>query len=119
LICSSAFIIQSYGTVLAPLSGRTKTYSEDSSLEDLDQGNLSRALGSVIGIATLRSEGRVGPQLVSHAFGLLKARYVKGQNEEDAWLSSDEGTEWVIRTVDEILDVISSQTEGDHTQMKL
>lgn len=114
-----SFIIQSYGTILAPLPGRTKTYSEGSSLEDLDQGNLSRALGSVVGIATLRSEGRVGPQLVSHAFGLLKARYAEGQNEEDAWLSSDEGTEWVIRTVDEILDVILSQTEDNHTQVKL
>lgn len=61
----------------------------------------------------------MGPQLVSHAFGLLKARYAEGQNEEDAWLSSDEGTEWVIRTVDEILDVILSQTEDNHTQVKL
>jgi hypothetical protein len=60
-----------------------------------------------VGIAALRSEGRVGPQLTSHTFGLLKARYVPDQNEEDAWLSSDEGTEWVIRMVDEILDVVS------------
>jgi hypothetical protein len=56
---------------------------------------------------------------VSHAFGLLKARYTEGQNEEDAWLSSDEGTEWVIRTVDEILDVVSPEAKDDHVQVKL
>ena len=101
------------------MPGHTKTYSEASGLDDLDQGNLSRALGSVVGIATLRSEGRVGPQLVSHTFGLLKARSLEGQNEEDAWLSSDEGTEWVIRTVDEILEIVSPEVEDDHIQAKL
>ena len=107
----SAFIIQSYGSVLSPLSGGTKTYSDTSSLEDLDQGNLSRALGSVVGIATLRAEGGVGPQLISHTFGLLKARNTENQTEEDRWLSSDEGTEWVIRTVDEVLDGVSSEDQ--------
>jgi len=104
-----AFIIQSYGSVLSPLDGETRSYSNETSLDDPSQGNLSRALGSVVGIATLRAEGRVGPQLTSHTFGLLKARYADRLPTEDAWLSSDEGTEWVIRTVDEILDVISSE----------
>ncbi|KAJ2924954.1 hypothetical protein H1R20_g12129, partial [Candolleomyces eurysporus] len=103
-----AFIIQSYGSVLAPLSGGTKIYSDVSSLADLDQGNLSRALGSVVGMAALRAEGGVGPQLTSHTFGLLKARNTPNQNKEDEWLSSDEGTEWVLRTVDEILDGVSA-----------
>jgi hypothetical protein len=78
-------------------------------MEDLDQGNLSRALGSVVGIASLRAEGGVGPQLTSHIFGLLKARNTEKQTEEDKWLSSDEGTEWVLRTVDEVLDGVSSE----------
>ena len=103
-----AFIIQCYGSVLAPLSGGTKIYSDVSSLADLDQGNLSRALGSVVGMAALRAEGGVGPQLISHTFGLLKARNTPNQNKEDEWLSSDEGTEWVLRTVDEILDGVSA-----------
>ena len=51
---------------------------------------------------------RVGPQLISHTFGLLKARNTPNQNKEDEWLSSDEGTEWVLRTVDEILDGVSA-----------
>lgn len=92
-----AFIIQSYGAVLAPLPGG-----------DSEQGNLTRALCSVIGTACLRAEGRVGPQLTSHVFGLLKARNVQGLSEEDKWLSSDEGTEWVIRTVDSIVDVLQA-----------
>lgn len=86
--------------MLAPLPGG-----------ESEQGNLSRALGSVVGTACLRAEGRVGPQLISHVFGLLKARNVQGLNDEDRWLSSDEGTEWVIRTVDSILDVVQPAAE--------
>jgi len=92
------FIIQAYGTVLSPLPRG-----------DLEQGNLTRALGSVVGIATLRAEGRVGPQLISHVFGLLKARNEENLNDEDKYLSSDEGTEWVVRTIDEIVDAVTSE----------
>ncbi|KAJ3761654.1 hypothetical protein EV360DRAFT_92900 [Lentinula raphanica] len=106
-----AFIIQAYGTVLSPLPGVTKTFSDASRIDDPDQGNLSRAMGSIVGIACLRAEERVVPQLTSHVFGLLKARNVENQNEEDKWLSSDEGTEWVIRTVDEILDGVKGFDE--------
>lgn len=97
------FIIQAYGSVLAPLP-------PDSTGNPV-QGNLSRALGSVVGSACLRAEGGVGAQQTSHVFGLLKARGVlQNQSNEDAWLSSDEGTEWVIRTIDEILDVVEDGT---------
>ena len=92
-----AFIIQSYGSVLSPLPGAD------------EQGNLSRALGSVVGIACLRTEGRVGPQLTSHVFGLLKARAAQNLSEDDRWLASDEGTEWVIRTIDTLLDVVMAE----------
>ncbi|EJD01035.1 uncharacterized protein FOMMEDRAFT_169239 [Fomitiporia mediterranea MF3/22] len=91
------FIIQSYGCVLAPFD-----YPAPKSEE---QGNLTRALGSVVGIACLRAEMHVGPQLISHVFGLLKARSEPELSDEDKWLSSDEGTEWVLRTVDQIYDV--------------
>jgi hypothetical protein len=99
----TSFIIQSYGSVLSPLPGAD------------EQGNLSRALGSVVGVACLRAEGRVGPQLTSHVFGLLKARAADGLSEEDRWLASDEGTEWVIRTVDTLLDVVIAE-RGDPPQ---
>jgi hypothetical protein len=74
-----------------------------------EQGNLSRALGSVVAIACLRTEGRVGPQLTSHVFGLLKARAAQNLSEEDRWLASDEGAEWVIRTIDTLLDVVMAE----------
>lgn len=90
-----------------------RAFNDTSGLEDPDQGNLSRALGSIVGVACLRAEGEVGPQLVSHTFGLLKAREVENQSAEDQWLASDEGTEWVIRTVDEILDCISVRDNSD------
>ncbi|KAI0771862.1 hypothetical protein BD413DRAFT_692187 [Trametes elegans] len=102
------FIIQAYGTVLAPLPGG-----------DAVQGNLSRAQGSIVGTACLRAEGGVGPQLTSHVFGLLKARDVPGLSEEDYWLASDEGTEWVIRTVDKILDIVKPELADGPTQAKL
>lgn len=79
------------------------------SFDSREQGNLTRALGSVVGIACLRAETRVGAQLVSHVFGLLKARNEPQLNDEDRWLSSDEGTEWVIQTVDQIYDVARGQ----------
>ncbi|KAI0079657.1 hypothetical protein K474DRAFT_1683052 [Panus rudis PR-1116 ss-1] len=101
------FIIQAYGTVLAPLPGGSNV-----------QGNLSRALGSVVGVACLRAEGGVGPQLTSHVFGLLKARDVDGMSEEDYWLASDEGTEWVIRTVDAILDVVKPELGRPAAQLR-
>ena len=99
--------------MLSPLPGRSKSFVDMSSQEDPDQGNLSRVLGSVVGIACLRAEGGVGPQLVSHTFGLLKARGIENQSAEDHWLSSDEGTEWVLRTVDEITDGIYAEYGHD------
>jgi len=103
-----SFIIQSYGSILAPLPAGMD-----------QQGNLSRALSSVVGVACLRAEGGVGPQLTSHVFGLMKARYVENQNEEDKWLSSDEGTGWVIRTVDHILDAVTSESDTGEVKAKL
>lgn len=79
-------------------------------------------MGSVVGMATLRAEGGVGPQLVSHTFGLLKARNDGVQEgmvtEEDRWLASDEGTEWVLRTVDEILEGLEA-AEGNKKEGQL
>jgi hypothetical protein len=85
---------------------------------DQEQGNLSRTLGSVVGTACLRAEGRVGPQLTSHVFGLLKARKEDLLCEEDRWLSSDEGAEWVIRTVDTLLDSLTPEAD-DEVKVKL
>ena len=87
--------------------------------EDEEQGNLSRALGSVVGTACLRAETRVVPQLTSHVFGLLKARDVKGLSEGDYWLASDEGTEWVIKAVDRLYDVARGPSVEEGVSCKL
>ncbi|KZT38966.1 hypothetical protein SISSUDRAFT_985639 [Sistotremastrum suecicum HHB10207 ss-3] len=100
------FILQAYGVVLAPLSPS-------------EQGNVNRALTSVVGISCLRAMQGVGPQLISHVFGLLKARGVEGESEGDRWLSSDEGTVWVIETVDKICDVVRENDASDSVQAKL
>lgn len=68
-----------------------------------------------MGSACLMAEGGVGPQLISHTFGLLKARDTEGQTAEDKWLSSDEGTEWTLKTVGAIMNALSeadSQTNS-------
>ena len=87
-----------------------------------ERGNLSRVMSSVVGSACLRAEGGVGPQLTSHVFGLLKAREAEGQgyrmNEEDRWLATDAGTEWVINTVDSILDVVAPGANQPHPDAK-
>ncbi|KAH8113378.1 hypothetical protein DFH11DRAFT_1689531 [Phellopilus nigrolimitatus] len=102
------FIIQAYGVVLAPFAFPPLRRT---------QGDLSRTLGSVVGAACLRAETRVGPQLTSHVFGLLKARGEPGLSAEDRWLSSDEGTEWVIRSVDRIYDVARGQDESEKAKL--
>lgn len=73
--------------------------------------NLGRVMTSVIAISCLRAQTGVGPQVLSHVFGLRKAMddgtyKADGFNEEDEaaarWLASDEGSEWILKTVDEI-----------------
>jgi hypothetical protein len=108
-----AFIINAYGGVLAPLP------PGDSG--EVPLGDLNRALTSVAGVACLRAEGGVGPQLTSHVFGLLKARNEPDLGAEGAWLASDEGTEWVLRTVDRVIDVVApgSPEGGQQEKAKL
>ena len=57
----------------------------------------------------------MGPQLTSHVFGLLKARDEDDRtlSEGDRWLSGDEGTEWVMRSVDRIMDVVRGERERE------
>ncbi|KAJ7904366.1 hypothetical protein B0H14DRAFT_3103201 [Mycena olivaceomarginata] len=96
-----SFIIQSYGAVLSPMPGETKSFSDTSGLADRDQGNISRAMGSVVGIACLRAEERV----------VLSSSKTRGSRLM-------KGTEWVIRTVDDIVDVVS-EVEQDPARVKL
>jgi len=91
------FIIRSeYGPLLQEPPDMPKEYA------------ISRALTSAMGVACLRADGGVGPQLTSHVYGLLKAAGWPGETEEDKWLSSQEGAQWVIELTDELSDLVKS-----------
>ena len=63
---------------------------------------------SILAVATLRTQTGVGPQVLSHVFGLRKA-YEDGtaaaepEVEGGQWLGSDEGSVWLIEHVDRIV----------------
>jgi hypothetical protein len=75
--------------------------------------NIGRVGTSIIAIACLRAQTGVGPQVVSHVFGLRKALEdgswtVDAEGEEGAkWLAGEEGNEWILKSVDEIVQGIS------------
>ncbi|TFA99895.1 Dol-P-Man [Trichoderma ghanense] len=96
-------------------------------LSDPDEGEggvkrgVGRVMTSLVAVASLRAQTGVGPQVLSHVFGLRKAvddgsfrgdLEVKGGGEEEErlseegarWLAGDEGGEWVLRTVDRIVE---------------
>ncbi|KAJ9145416.1 Dol-P-Man [Pleurostoma richardsiae] len=72
---------------------------------------VGRVLTSVVAIACLRAQGGVGPQVLSHVFGLHKA-VEQGFHEREAgvegaeWLAGDEGSEWLLRKTDEVVEAI-------------
>lgn len=74
---------------------------------------VGRVLTSLVAVACLRAQTGVGPQVVSHVFGLRKA-FEDGSADapgEEAieggrWLASDEGSIWLLGTVDRIVDAI-------------
>lgn len=79
-------------------------------------GPLGRTLTSVLAVACLQSYTGVGSQVTSHVFGLKKA----GEEQEDTdalqaqgisgeekrWLCGDEGSEWVLKAVEELRQVV-------------
>ncbi|CAI7609614.1 unnamed protein product [Penicillium glandicola] len=72
-----------------------------------------RILTSIVAIACLRAQSGVGPQVISHVFGLRKAledgSWVNDVEGEEAarWLASDEGNTWILNSVDSIVEAIS------------
>jgi len=92
------FILQAYGNVLSPLPSEVPR-----------QGNLNRVETSLVGIATLRAMEGVGPQLISHVYGLMKARDSECDSNADHWLASDEGAKWALESVDQIVDATRSE----------
>ncbi|KAF7712370.1 Uncharacterized protein PECH_003316 [Penicillium ucsense] len=72
-----------------------------------------RVLTSLVAVACLRAQTGVGPQVLSHVFGLRKALEdgtwaSDVESEEGArWLASDEGNMWILESVDAIVEAIS------------
>ncbi|KAK4452206.1 hypothetical protein QBC34DRAFT_399445 [Podospora aff. communis PSN243] len=86
-----------------------------------DRGKLAtigRNLTSVVAISCLRAQTGVGPQVLSHVFGLRKGVEQGTHKEEFAGaaaeaeaierLASDEGCEWLLESVDAISGAIGS-----------
>ncbi|RVX73074.1 hypothetical protein B0A52_02200 [Exophiala mesophila] len=92
--------------------------------------NVGRVLTSLVAIACLRSQTGVGPQVVSHCFGLRKA-FADGTAEKDVegaeWLATDEGNQWILQTIDELVQGLSGGAgttfapgyASDHLKAKL
>jgi hypothetical protein len=76
---------------------------------------VGRVLTSIAGVSCLRAQTGVGPQVVSHVFGLRKA-YEDGSFEAAGeemveggkWLSSNEGSIWLLGVVDRIVEAIGA-----------
>lgn len=72
---------------------------------------VGRVLTSVIAVACLRAQTGVGPQVLSHVFGLRKA-FEDGTAESEQevqggkWLASNEGSTWLLETTDKVVAAI-------------
>ena len=81
--------------------------------------DVGRILSSLIAIACLRAQTGVGPQVLSHVFGLRKAfedGSAEGEDEVQGgkWLASEEGNKWVLESIDEIVAAIG-EGQGNTT----
>lgn len=89
---------------------------------------VGRVMTSLVAVASLRAQTGVGPQVLSHVFGLRKAvddgsfrddlAVEEGGEEERVseeavrWLAGDEGGEWVLRAVDRIVEGLGGSNFG-------
>lgn len=81
------------------------------------EDSVGRQLTSLVAVACLRAQGGVGAQLSSHIYGLRSAdpawRNVDESSQAaekgQAWLSTNEGAEWVLRQVDRLVEVFGKE----------
>ena len=83
-------------------------FSDPATPKDPNRPNIGRILTSIMAIACLRTQSGVGPQVVSHVFGMRKAfEDGSAESEEDVpggkWLASNEGTLWLLEQIDSIV----------------
>lgn len=82
--------------------------------------SVGRGLTSIVAVACLRAQTGVGPQVLSHVFGLRKAVEQGAHTteaEEDVEgverLATDEGCEWILKSVDSISEAIGGNFAQD------
>jgi hypothetical protein len=75
---------------------------------------VGRVLTSMVAIACLRTQTGVGPQVLSHVFGLRKAYEdgsYKSEGEQEVeggrWLASNDGGVWMLEYIDKIVGALS------------
>ncbi|KAF3003692.1 dolichyl-P-Man:Man(5)GlcNAc(2)-PP-dolichol alpha-1,3-mannosyltransferase [Curvularia kusanoi] len=76
--------------------------------------SVGRITTSLIAITCLRAQQGVGPQVLSHVFGLRKAlgdgswkdEPAAGSEEAIRWLASDEGCTWILEKTDELVEAL-------------
>ncbi|KAK8144481.1 hypothetical protein G3M48_005757 [Beauveria asiatica] len=98
--------------------------------DDDDDGRrrLGRVMTSVVAVACLRAQTGVGPQVLSHVFGLRKAlgdgTYKQDGMSEDEeraarWLAGDEGCEWLLKSVDDVSAALGGSNFAQPRESKL
>lgn len=87
---------------------------------------IGRIMTSVLAISCLRAQTGVGPQVLSHVFGLRKGiedgtykmdNMTPEEEEAARWLASDEGSEWILVSVDKIAEAIGSNFAQRQTKL--
>ncbi|KAJ9125876.1 hypothetical protein QFC24_002660 [Naganishia onofrii] len=85
---------------------------------------VGRVLTSVVAMSCLKAQQGVAAQLTSHVYGLKKSLQEGGGAEGEEpikgqeWLVSDEGVEWILRTVEEVCKTINPAWERSEGQIK-
>ena len=83
-------------------------------------GQVGRILTSILAISCLRAQTGVGPQVLSHVFGLrkafeqadagsLKSEDLDMDPKREQWLRTDEGVEWILRSIDRIVESMAGE----------
>ncbi|KAM5356671.1 hypothetical protein ACJ41O_003317 [Fusarium nematophilum] len=101
--------------------------SDPAAAERGSLASVGRIHTSMVAISCLRAQTGVGPQVLSHVFGLRKGvedgtykADQDGESEEAVqYLASDEGGHWILNTVDKIVEAIGGSSFAPGRESKL
>lgn len=121
------------GSHYAPLLADPPLPPPSPAADALAAARTGRLLTSAVAVACLRAQTGVGPQVLSHVYGLRKAfengswrrGWVREPDTDEGqlvrWFTGDEGGEWILRSVDSIIEALggSNFAAGSGKQSKL